>query len=426
MLRLFYTVSLYFLTPFLLLRTLLRSIRVSQHGNRWYQRFGFIPKIPSHRQVVWIHCVSVGETLAAVPLIKKIQADYPDRILVVTTTTLTGSERVKSIFSDDVYHVYAPYDLPYAVRRFLKQTHPSLVIIMETELWPNMIHYCSHANIPVVVANARMSNKSLKGYKRFSSFTVSMLKKISYVIAQYDNDGKNFLELGLPESKLMIAGNIKFDSSLESDLMNKASKLKAEWSDVGQRKIFLAASTHFGEDEIILEAYKQIKISHPNLLLIIVPRHPERFNSVATLFSRHKLSFVRRSNNPKMTLNDQILLGDTMGELMLFYGLCDVAFVGGSLIPVGGHSLIEPAIWGAPIVSGPFLHNFLDVSKLLKNVEGMAICKDSISIAETVSEILKDANKSKRMGNGAKLIADSNRGALEKITKVVDSEIFSQ
>jgi len=368
----------------------------------------------------------VGETLAAVPLIKKIQTDYPDRILVVTTTTLTGSERVKSIFSDDVYHVYAPYDLPYAVRRFLKQTHPSLVIIMETELWPNMIHYCSHANIPVVVANARMSSKSLKGYKRFSSFTVSMLKKISYVIAQYDNDGKNFLELGLPESKLMIAGNIKFDSSLESDLVNKASKLKAEWSDLGQRKIFLAASTHFGEDEIILEAYKQIKISHPELLLIIVPRHPERFNSVANLFSRHKLSFVRRSNNPKITINDQILLGDTMGELMLFYGLCDVTFVGGSLVPVGGHSLIEPAIWGAPIISGPFLHNFLDVSKLLKNVEGMAICKDSISIAETVSEILKDANKSKRMGNAAKLIANSNRGALEKITKIIDSEILSQ
>ena len=426
MLRLFYTVSFYFLTPFLLLRTLLRAIRVGQHGSRWYQRFGFIPKISSHRQVVWIHCVSVGETLAAVPLIKKIQTDYPDRILVVTTTTLTGSERVKSIFSDDVYHVYAPYDLPCAVRCFLKQTHPSLVIIMETELWPNMIHYCSHGNIPVVIANARMSNKSLKGYKRFPRFTESMLKKISYVVAQYDNDGKNFLELGLPESKLMIAGNIKFDSSLESDLVKKASKLKAHWSHAGQRKIFLAASTHFGEDEIILEAYKQIKITHPDLLLIIVPRHPERFNSVAELLSRHKLSFVRRSTNPKITISDQILLGDTMGELILFYGLCDVTFVGGSLVPVGGHSLIEPAIWGAPIISGPFLHNFLDVSKLLRNAEGMSICEDSTSIATTVSEILKDTNKSKRMGNAAKLIADSNRGALEKITKVIDSKIFSQ
>jgi 3-deoxy-D-manno-octulosonic-acid transferase len=365
----------------------------------------------------------VGETIAAVPLVKRIQADYPDKILVITTTTLTGSERVKSIFSDDVYHFYAPYDLPYSVKRFLKKIHPNLLIIMETELWPNMIHYCSSANISVLIANARMSNKSTRGYQKFPRFTEKMLKQISYVVAQYENDGKNFLKLGLPESKLIVAGNMKFDSSLEDELPDKASKLKDDWSFMGKRKIFLAASTHAGEDEIILEAYKQIKKIYPELLLILVPRHPERFNNVARLCSKNKLNFIRRSDNKKITINDQILLGDTMGELKLFYGLCDVAFVGGSLFPIGGHSLIEPAIWGVPIISGPHLHNFLDVSKLLEDVEGLLICVDSKSMAEIVCGILKDHNKAKQMGNAAQLIAYRHRGALEKTISIINSKI---
>jgi len=423
MLRLFYTFFLYVLTPLLLIRTFWRALRTPHHGSRWHQRFGFVPIINSGQKVIWIHCVSVGETLAAVPLIKKLQKRYPDRLLVVTTTTFTGSERVRSIFSNSVYHVYAPYDLPISVNLFLKRIHPSLVIIMETELWPNLIHYCSNFDIPVIVANARMSKKSLAGYKKFARFTEHMLKKINYVVAQYGDDGQNFLDLGLPESQLIISGNIKFDNSLKNDIITKASALKIEWSGESKRKIFLAASTHFGEDKIVLEAYEKIKKFYPKLLLIIVPRHPERFSEVAKLCSSHNYSIVKRSNRSKIKADDNILLGDTMGELMLFYGICDVTFVGGSLVPAGGHSLIEPAIWGTPLISGPSLYNFSNVSRLLKEAGGINICQDSSSMAKIVCEIFKDTSKSERLGHAAKLVAISNRGALDKLMKVIDLEV---
>ena len=409
-----------------MLRMFWRAFKTPKYGRRWYERFGFVPKINMDEKVIWIHSVSVGEALAATSLIKKIQKRYPETVLVVTTTTLTGSERVRSIFPSSVYHVYAPYDLPGAVNRFLKRTHPSLVIIMETELWPNIIHYCNDIKIPIIVANARMSEKSLKGYQKFSRLTKKMLHKVDHIVAQHKDDAENFLKLGLPSSRLTIAGNIKFDAILDSELILRASELKAEWSDANKRQIFLAASTHRGEDEIVLNAYKQISKSYPALLLVIVPRHPERFIEVAQLCEEHNLVTVKRSDGFKPVENDQVLLGDSMGELMLFYGACDVAFVGGSLIPAGGHSLIEPAIWGAPLISGPSLFNFTEVSRLLKNANGMSVCQDSASMAEVVCEILKDTVEAKRMGDAAKLVVDSNRGALDKLMKIIELQVASR
>ena len=426
MYRKVYTVLIYFLTPLVMLRMFWRACKTPKYGRRWHERLGFVPKINTDKKVIWIHSVSVGETLAAVPLIRKIQKRYPETLLVVTTTTLTGSERVRSIFPSSIYHVYAPYDLPSAVNRFIKRTHPSLVIIMETELWPNIIHYCNEIKIPIIVANARMSEKSLKGYQKFSRFTEKMLHKVDHIVAQHNDDGENFLKLGLPQSQLTIAGNIKFDAMLDSELILKASELKAAWSGKNKRQIFLAASTHRGEDEIVLDAYKQISKSYPGLLLAIVPRHPERFIEVAKLCEEHSLVTVKRSDGLKPAKNDQVLLGDSMGELMLFYGACDVAFVGGSLIPAGGHSLIEPAIWGAPLISGPSLFNFTEVSRLLKNANGMSVCQDSASMAEVVCEILKDTVEAKRMGDAAKLVVDSNRGALDKLMKIIELQVASR
>ena len=423
MYRVFYTALLYFLTPLVILRMFWRARKNPQYSDRWYQRFGFIPKIDRSQKVIWIHAVSVGETLAAVPLIRELQKRYPDRLLAITTTTLTGSERVQSIFSNGVYHAYAPYDLPGAVNRFLRRMHPSLVIVMETELWPNLINCCHAATIPVVIANARMSEKSSRGYQRFSQLTKNMLEKINCVVAQHTDDGKNFLKLGLSETQLTIAGNIKFDALLNSELSSRASRLKLEWSGQNNRRIFLAASTHQGEDEIVLDAYKKIRKNYPELLLVLVPRHPERFSEVAQLCLDHDLSIVKRSDSVGPKRYDQVLLGDTMGELMLFYGACDVSFVGGSLIPSGGHSLIEPAIWGTPLISGPSLYNFSEVSQLLTDVQGMRICQDSSSMAKTVQELLGDTLEARRMGTAAKSVAEGNRGALGKLMKVIDGQI---
>ena len=423
MYRIFYTVLLYFLTPLVILRMFWRARKNPRYSHRWHQRFGFIPEVDVSQKVVWIHSVSVGETLAAAPLIRKLQKRYPDRLLVITTTTLTGSERVQSIFSSEIYHAYAPYDLPGAVNRFLRRVHPSLVIIMETELWPNLVNYCHDAAIPVIIANARMSEKSSRGYQRFSRLTKNMLEKINYVVAQHADDGKNFLKLGLSETQLTISGNIKFDVALDSELSSATSRLKLEWSGQNNRPIFLAASTHRGEDEIVLDAYKKIRKNYPELLLVIVPRHPERFSEVAQLCSEHGLGIVKRSDGVGPKRHDQVLLGDTMGELMLFYGACDVSFVGGSLVPSGGHSLIEPAIWGTPLISGPSLYNFSEVSRLLTDAQGMRICQDSSSMAKIVQELLGDTLEAGRMGTAAKFVAEGNRGALDKLMKVIDRQI---
>ena len=423
MYRIFYTILLYFLTPLVVLRMFWRARKNPQYSDRWHERFGFVPEIDASQEVVWIHSVSVGETLAAVPLIKKLKKLYPDKLLVITTTTLTGSERVQSIFSSGIYHVYAPYDLPDTVNRFLRRVHPSLVIIMETELWPNLVNYCHDADIPMIIANARMSEKSSRGYQRFSRLTKNMLEKINYVVAQHVDDGKNFLKLGLSETQLMIAGNIKFDVALNSELSSESSRLKLDWSSQNNRRIFLAASTHRGEDEIVLDAYKKIRKNYPEILLVMVPRHPERFSEVAQLCLEHGLSIVKRSDGVRPEIRDQVLLGDTMGELMLFYGACDVSFVGGSLVPSGGHSLIEPAIWGTPLISGPSLYNFSEVSRLLEDAQGMRICQDSSSMAKIVQELLGDTLEAERMGAAAKSVAEGNRGALNKLMKIIDGQI---
>jgi len=425
MVRVLYTVLLYLLIPLVIVRLLWRSRKAPEYRKRWGERFGFVPKIELERKVIWVHSVSVGETLASVPMIKRLQSHYPEALVVVTTMTPTGSARVRSIFGDSIYHVYAPYDLPDALTRFLSRIHPDLLVIMETELWPNMIHHCHRLDIPVIVANARLSERSAKGYQKFSGLTLPMLQKLHCVAAQHCDDGDRFLALGLNETQLSVTGNIKFDVNLDDAIKNKAGELKAQWRGEGQRPIFLAASTHRGEDQIILDGYEEIRAHYPDLLLVLVPRHPERFDEVAQLCLARGLKVVRRSEKVIPTLSDQVLLGDTMGELMLFFGACDLAFVGGSLVPVGGHNLIEPAIWSAPVLSGPHLFNFSEASRLLREAQGMVICEDAEAIAELVVSLLQDKQAAKRMGDAAKSVADNNRGALDKLLGIIEHQLSS-
>ena len=416
--RFLYSVLFYCLLPAIVMRLLWRGLKAPSYFQRWAERFGFCQRLESSTPTIWLHAVSVGETLAAVPLVCALQDKYPDHRIFMTCMTPTGSDRVLSIFGDSIEHSYAPYDLPDAVARFLNRVDPKLLIIMETELWPNTIAACKRRGIPVIVANARLSEKSARGYQRISPIVAPMLNNLHTVAAQHTDDAQRFQSLGLPQSGSVVTGNIKFDLHLDQDLRAKASQLLHDWRGPDNRPILLAASTHKGEDELILAAFTKIKMQVESLLLVLVPRHPERFNPVAELCQKTGFPTVRRSNNVS-TAGVDILLGDSMGELMTFFGACDLAFVGGSLVPTGGHNVIEPAAWGVPVLTGPHLFNFSEASELLMGGGGMLICQDSDELASHCSRLLQDDSIRQTMSLAARQVAEANRGALDRLLRVI-------
>ena len=417
--RIIYSAIFYLLTPIILLRLLYRALKAPAYRKRWAERFGFPVYAESTADFIWLHAVSVGETLAAVPLVKTLQQNYPQHRLMVTCMTPTGSERIKAAFGDSVDHSYMPYDTPDSVARFLNRLKPKMLIIMETELWPNTIAACQSRDIPVILANGRLSARSATAYQRISSLVQPMLSGISAVAAQHKDDGDRFIRLGLPPSALEVTGNIKFDLSLDQDVQDRATVLSEQWHCGNNRPVFLAASTHRGEDEIILQAFGQIKQQVDNALLVLVPRHPERFNQVGELCISAGFTLARRSAGDKVEAAD-VLLGDTMGELMVFFGACDVAFVGGSLVATGGHNMIEPAAWGVPVLSGPHLFNFTEASQLLLAADGMLVCNDAAELAEQCISLMGNKGRRQEMGNAARLVAEANRGALDKLMSVID------
>jgi 3-deoxy-D-manno-octulosonic-acid transferase len=422
MMRYFYTLCFYVFLPLVVLRLLWRARSAPAYAQRWNERFGFFTARRSSRPAIWVHAVSVGETLAALPMIRQLQARYPHHELIVTTTTPTGSERVRAALSDSVFHVYAPYDLPDCLGRFLRRVRPQLAVIMETELWPNTIHACHRRQIPVVVANARLSEKSARGYERFAALSRSMLQQITVIAAQHADDGERFVSLGLPPSALVIAGNIKFDLTLDEEVRERAHALRKRWQSSGQRPVLLAASTHQGEDSLLLQAYEQLRVSHPELLLALVPRHPERFDRVVTeAASRYRTQ--RHSQSGPVAAETQVLVGDTMGEMMPMLGAADVVFMGGTWVPNGGHNLIEPAAWGKPIFCGPSLFNFAEVSRLLIASSGLQVMDTPAELATAVAELLESAELTERMGAAAKAVAEANRGALERLLVVIDGQL---
>ena len=421
--RLFYSILFYLAIPVILIRLLWRASKNPSYACRWVERFGFVPRIPIDQKVIWIHSVSVGEALASVPLIKALQERYPTYRCLVTCMTPTGSERIKTIFLKSVEHCYLAYDTPDAVSRFFERVHPSLCIIMETELWPNMINGCDKRNIPVILANGRLSLSSAKGYKKFSYLVRPMMRQLSWVAAQSGDDAIRFSQLGVNKEALSVTGNIKFDLIIDEALREKSTVLLREWRGPESRPIILAASTHRGEDEIILEAFAEIKSKLASVLLVLVPRHPERFNQVEALCLSKGMKVGRRSSGSIEPSLD-VLLGDTMGELISFFGSCDIAFVGGSLVPTGGHNIIEPAAWGVPILSGPHLFNFTEASELLVRSGGMIICESAQGLADSCIQILKDDELRSKMGASSLRIADENRGALNRLLDLVDQAIL--
>ena len=417
--RYLYSALFYALMPFVVLRMLLRSRRAPAYRRRLAERFGlFTAPADTARPAIWVHAVSVGETLAAAPLIERLLQDWPDHRLVVTTTTPTGSERVQALFGDRVFHVYAPWDLPGAVRRFLRRTRPGLLLIMETELWPNMLHYSRVSGCSVVLANARMSERSARGYARFGGLTRTMLAQLDIVACQSAVDGQRFTALGLPAAALQVTGNIKFDLELGGAMRVQAAALRRDYA-ADKRPIVVAASTHAGEDEQILAAFATVKRSAADCLLIIVPRHPERFDAVHSLCMSEGWQVRRRSDGQTPAIGDDIVLGDTMGELLLLLGVATVAVMGGSLVQRGGHNVLEAAAWGVPVVTGPHMFNFAGASDLLVSAGAMVMLDDPRQLGACLVELLDDPERSRQMGAAAQQVMADNRGAKEKLLELV-------
>ncbi|MGH8447078.1 MAG: lipid IV(A) 3-deoxy-D-manno-octulosonic acid transferase [Solimonas sp.] len=416
--RVLYTVLLYLLTPFVLLRLLWRSLSLSAYRRRWGERFGYVAA-PAEPAAVWVHAVSVGETLAALPLIRALVARHGAGRVWVTTTTPTGSERVQALLGADVRHTYAPYDLPDVVARFLKRVRPRQIVVMETELWPNLLRATAARGIPLTIANARLSPRSFKGYAKVAGFARSTLADCAHIAAQSEADAQRFRVLGAPEARVSVMGNIKFDQAIPEGQRALGAQLRAR---LGARPVWVAASTHEGEDEILLAAHRELLRTDPSALLILVPRHPQRFDAVARLVEKEKLSLQRRSAigafDAPGAIDAQVLLGDSMGEMFAYFAAGDVAFVGGSLLPVGGHNVLEPATLGLPVLFGPHMHNFVQARDLLMEAQG-GIQVSANSLPESLRVLLHDERRRREIGDAGRAVVAANRGALQRLLAVI-------
>lgn len=354
MIRLLYICLSYLLQPFILLLMWYKGRKQPAYRKRLWERYGVYDETekPKAKGVI-IHAASVGEVIAATPLIKEIGKKYPNLPLIVTTVTPTGSERVNAAFGNSVSHFYLPYDLPDAVERFLNFVDPKLMIVIETELWPNLIRKVNLRNIPFIIANARLSPRSARRYGWVRQSIKDMLNQISLIMAQDEVSKERYLALGYKAEKMVNTGNLKFDLEITSELRQSVLETKTALN-LNERPIWIAGSTHEGEEKLILDTHKLLLQDYPNLVLILVPRHPERFSIVELLIEKSELNYVKRSLNQPLDSNTQVLLGDTMGEMMLLYGMSNIAFVGGSLVKHGGHNPLEPIAFNIPVISGFF------------------------------------------------------------------------
>jgi 3-deoxy-D-manno-octulosonic-acid transferase len=408
--RYLYIILFYLALPFLFLRLLWRSRRLVDFRKRWNERLGFSPfKV---EKSIWIHAASVGETLAAIPFVKGLQKQYPHIPVVLTNMTITGSARTQSVFNGSVLHSYIPYDVPDAARRFLKRCKPVVAIMMETELWPTIFAECKAQGIPVLIANARLSEKSAAGYHRVATVSRNMLDAVTAMAVQTQVEAERFFKLGLQANKVSVTGSIKFDVEVPENLTEKSEALLRQLGS--DRLIWIAASTHGTEEEIILAAHKRISQILPQSLLILVPRHPQRFDDVFRLSEQQGFKTARRSKNETCTPDTQVYLGDTMGELLLLYSACDVAFVAGSFAKVGGHNMLEAAVLGKPVITGPELFNFAEISQHLIAAGGMLTVQDTEKLTVEIVRLLQDTSERLKMGENARAFVNANRGALTK------------
>ncbi len=422
LLRLAYALLLYLAAPFVLLRLLWKSRLQPGYRQRIGERFGFVPKADDI--AVWVHAVSVGETLAAVPLIEALIKRYGERRIWLTTTTPTGSERAVASFGNRVRHSYVPYDLPDAVARFLARVRPQRVVIMETELWPTLFRACARRGIPLLIANGRLSQRSFRGYGRFSGFFSAVLNDCTAIASQSFEDGERFLALGTDLRKVADVGNIKFDVDPPAAQIEQGRALRRRLG--ADRPVWIAGSTHPGEESAALSAHQRVLERFPDAALILVPRHPQRFGEILRGLQVSGLQVGVRSTLADSGVDGelaqvQILFGDSMGEMFMYLAAADLAFIGGSLAPIGGHNVLEPAAIGMPVLFGPHMGNFLAARALLLEADAAEEVADVEGLASAVVRLLDDAAKRQAMGRAGEGAVMANRGAKQRLLDLIEA-----
>ncbi|HHK8499867.1 lipid IV(A) 3-deoxy-D-manno-octulosonic acid transferase [Vibrio parahaemolyticus] len=418
LIRIIYTALLALASPFLLLGLYKSKPNKPKFGGRWKEHFGITPQLKTHQRPIWIHAVSVGESIAATPLIKELKQQYPEQPIVVTTTTSTGAEQIAKL-GDLVEHRYMPIDFGFAVKSFLKAIQPEKMLIIETELWPNTLNVVKQANVPITVVNARLSEKSCKNYAKVQWLFNQLHPCLTQVLCQTDSDAERFERLGVNKEKLSVTGSIKFDIQISDHVKQQGKALRAQLGK--DRPVWIAASTHKGEDEQVLEAHKQILESHPNALLILVPRHPERFDDVFALCKKQGFETVRRTEKQPAENTTQIYLGDTMGEMLVLIGAADICFMGGSLIgdKVGGHNVLEPAALGVPVITGPSYYNFQDLVDTMQREDCITLIYNARDLATSITLLMQGDYQHRRFRKYITKFVENNTGALKKTLRAL-------
>jgi len=432
--RLLYIFAVYLAAPIVSAMLLLRGFRDRSYWHHFGERFGLGPRLPS--DAIWVHAVSVGEVQAAAPLVSTLHERHPAIPLLVTTLTPTGAARARALFKGSAQVRYVPFDLPGSVRRFFDRARPRLAVIFETELWPNLYHECGARRVPLVLASARISSRSVGRYRKLGSLFRQALSRGAVIAAQGEGDAERFRSLGADPERTHVTGNIKFDFCVPPDAIERGHRLRQHYA--AARPVWVAGSTHAGEEETVLEAHRTVRSAHPRSLLVLVPRHPPRFNDVAEQLRRSGVRYLRRSQesaaqaarssgsaptappeSASAALAD-VLLVDTLGELLDFYAAADVAFVGGSLVPIGGHNLLEPAALGIPILTGPNNSNSEDIARLLVERGAAEVVHDATGLGARVAQLLSDPSERARIGTLGRESVDGNRGALAKLLNLIE------
>ena len=399
------------LVPFVLARFWWQGRQAPALRQNLGQRLGLVQRYS--QPVIWVHTASVGEAIAAGPMVRRLLVRKLDARILVTAMTDTGLAQARKMFGGDVDYSYVPLDTPGSVRRFLRMVNPKVAVVLETEIWPNIIGQCHKQNVPVFLINARLSERSARGYERVRGLARPIMRKITWIAAQAEKDADRFRRIGVAPASVEVTGSVKFDVDITEGVRNAAHQCRQM---LGERPVWVAGSTHSGEDEQLLEAHRVVLAKHPQALLVIVPRHPDRFDSVAELAEKAGFIVARLSLHEDPA-EAQVYLADTMGELMMLYGAGDMAFVGGSLVERGGHNPLEPAAWGIPVLSGPYVFNFETVYEHLRAGDGVAMVQASDDLGRTVARLMASQKERQALGERALAVVNKNRGALDKVVE---------
>lgn len=415
--KIIYTLIFTLLTPFILLRLYWKGIKTPAYRQRWQERLGvYNQKHP--KNTLWFHAVSLGEAEAVFPLIKQLQSAYPQQSILVTTTTVTGSSRIQSVLGSTVSHVYLPYDTPCALQRFFGHFQPKIAVIMEKEMWPNLFSECGKRKLPLFIINARLSEKSAHHYKKISRLVHPTLRNVTHILAQTEEDRQHFIHIGAAQNKVTVSGNLKFDITPSKSLLAQGKSLKDTLFN--KRFVWVVASTHKGEEARLINCYQSLKKTIPELLLLLVPRHPERFSEVKALVNEKKLQLVMRSSHQNCSPETDVYIADTVGELKMLYAAADICFVGGSLLPVGGHNILEPLSVGTPTLFGSYMFNFKEITAHVIAQKACIQCKTEDEVVLNIKNLYKNKPDRELLTQNGHSFLQKNTGAMKSTLQTLN------